>query len=100
MVISVCGSAALGVVVWSLIGILVVWCLIQWADTAWLYSQSKSRVKLCQSESDYWKNECDRIVAQRDEYRAENDRLKKAAQKLVMQVAQDFGKETTKPKQG
>lgn len=80
--------------------VMFVLLLASLARSSVLYDRlDKSKLSLQVSEDacGYWQSECERIIAQRDEYRTENERLKKAASKLIMRVAEDFGKEVTKP---
>lgn len=51
-----------------------------------------------EKKSRYWEAEAHEAQEQRDEYLAENERLKKAAAKLVMHVAETFGREVTNPR--
>lgn len=51
-----------------------------------------------EKKSRYWEAEAHEAQEQRDEYLAENERLKKAEAKLVMHVAETFGREVTNPR--
>ena len=51
-------------------------------------------------EMGFWQTEAKRIQKQRDTLQEENEKLQKAASKLVMQVAESFGREATNPKKG
>ncbi len=79
---------------WFLFG----WAFVHWMDKDSLLVFSHRAEKKRLSAAAFWQSQCNEIAVQRDALQAENDRLKKAASKLVMQVAQDFGKEVTNPK--
>jgi chromosome segregation ATPase len=51
-------------------------------------------------ELGFWQTEAKRLQKQRDALQEENEKLQKAASKLVMQVAESFGREVTNPKRG
>jgi len=51
-----------------------------------------------EKKSRYWEAEAVAAQKQRDEFQMENALLKKAASKLVMQVAESFGREVTNPR--
>jgi hypothetical protein len=67
-----------------------------WRETCEHINNSRD---LLRSEIEMLRGATTIIADERNVLRAENARLKKAASKLVMQVAQDFGRESTNPKQ-
>ena len=76
------------VVVLSFVGVLVLvcWCLSKWAETARCYLAEKEKFERAGCEAIFWKNECARVIKQRDQYHSENQILLQKTNRLTKSI--------------
>lgn len=78
--------------------IAIVWRCIQCnCDLSEQLETANAAIDAHKKELGFWQTEAKRIQKQRDTMQDENEKLQKAASKLVMQVAESFGRDATKP---